>query len=349
MEKKFLKHFFIQVSVLLVLAAAVVIVIDPFFHYHAPISPLKAVVTKAEYQCVGTIEHFEYDSVLLGSSVAENFNNHWFDEAFDCKTVKGIKESGTTADLIYYLKRAYESHEIQNVFYSLDLFALYADTTPTVLAENMPLYLYNDNPFDDVKYVWNKAVIFEHIPYMAAMSLIGDYDEGMSYNWGQYKTFSAVDTVSRYNRLKEQQEMKPQEEYKTLIDENISLIEDQVKAHPETKFYIMYPPYSMLWWDNLYMSGELEQYFYALEESARRLSQHDNVRMNYYQAEEKIMLDLDYYMDNIHFSEDINAWMVEQWSTQEYAMTYENYTEWIDRMRTLVAQIESVHIREYYE
>lgn len=349
MEKKFLKHFFAQTMVLLVLTAAVVIVVDPFFHYHAPISPLKAVVTKAEYQCVGTIEHFEYDSILLGSSVAENFNNRWFDKAFDCKTVKGIKQSGTTADLIYYLNKAYESHEIKNVFYSLDLFALSTDTNPTLLAGNMPMYLYNENSFDDVKYIWNKAVIFEHIPYMAAMSLIGDYDEGMSYNWGQYKTFSATDTVSRYNRLQKKREEKPAHENADLIDVNISLIEEQIKAHPETKFYIMYPPYSMLWWDNLYMSGELEQYFYALEESARRLSQYDHVRINYYQAEESIILDLDNYMDNIHFSEDINAWMVEQWSTQEYALNSENYTEWVKQMRTLVADIEASHIREYYE
>jgi len=220
MEKKFIKHFLIQVSILLALAALLVIVIDPFFHYHAPISPLKAVVTKAEYQCVGTIDHFAYDSILLGSSVAENFNNRWFDEAFGCKTIKGIKESGTTADLIYYLERAYESHEISNVFYSLDLFALCADTEPTMLAENMPLYLYNENPLDDVKYVWNKAVIFEHIPYMAAMSFIGDYDEGMSYNWGQYKTFSAADTVNRYNRPREKQEEKFEEDIKALIDDN---------------------------------------------------------------------------------------------------------------------------------
>ncbi|MBQ7944669.1 MAG: SGNH/GDSL hydrolase family protein [Lachnospiraceae bacterium] len=349
MEKKFLKHFFIQVCVLLALAAAVVIVIDPFFHYHSPVSPLKAVVTKAEYQCVGTIDHFDYDSILLGSSVAENFNNRWFDDCFDCKTVKGIKESGTTADLIYYLERAYESHEIENVFYSLDLFALYADTQPTVLGDGMPLYLYNDNPIDDVKYVWNKTVIFEHIPYMAAMSLIGDYDEGMSYNWGQYKTFSAADTVSRYNRLSEKAEVKSADEYVDLIDENISLIEEQIKAHPETNFYIMYPPYSMLWWDNIYMCGELEQYFYALEESARRLSQYDNVRINYYQAEESIILDLNHYMDNIHFSEAINAWMVEQWNTQEYALTSENYTEYVDKMRILVDEIEAYHIKEYYE
>ena len=49
---------------------------------------LKAVLTKKEYQGIGTIRNFNYDSLLVGSSTAENFNNKWFDEAFDAVTIK---------------------------------------------------------------------------------------------------------------------------------------------------------------------------------------------------------------------------------------------------------------------
>ena len=64
---------------------------------------------------------------MLGSSVAENYNNRWFDEAFGCTTIKGIKSSASTADLLYYLEEAYQDHELQYVFYNLDLFALGAE------------------------------------------------------------------------------------------------------------------------------------------------------------------------------------------------------------------------------
>ena len=96
-------------------AGALVVLVDPFFHYHEPVGSLKAVVTKAEYQCIGTVHNFEYDGIVLGSSVAENYNNRWFDEAFGGTTIKGIKSSAATVDLVYYLKEALASNKIKCV------------------------------------------------------------------------------------------------------------------------------------------------------------------------------------------------------------------------------------------
>ena len=87
MYRKFLKNFTITAAILFIAAAALVLFFDPFFHYHGPAVPLKAVLTKKEYQGIGTIRNFNYDSLLVGSSTAENFNNKWFDEAFDATTI----------------------------------------------------------------------------------------------------------------------------------------------------------------------------------------------------------------------------------------------------------------------
>ena len=73
MIKQFVKRFALFSAILLLLLGGMVIGVDPFFHYHKPIGPLKAVVSKGEYQCVGTVRNFDYDSILLGSSVAENY------------------------------------------------------------------------------------------------------------------------------------------------------------------------------------------------------------------------------------------------------------------------------------
>ena len=105
---------------------------------------MKAVVTKSEYQCIGTIRNFSYDSVLAGSSTAENYNNHWFDEAFSCRTVKAIKSSGTCADLKFlYGGSVCDARSEKNVFYSLDLFALDGDPETNFVNDSMPLYLYD--------------------------------------------------------------------------------------------------------------------------------------------------------------------------------------------------------------
>lgn len=49
--------------------------------------------------------------------------------------------------------------------------------------------------------------------------------------------------------------MKAEEEYKEFVDGNVELLVKRVEQHPDTMFYFFYPPYSMLWWDNMYRSG----------------------------------------------------------------------------------------------
>ena len=348
MKKQFVKTFALFSVGLLLLLGVTVILVDPFFHYHAPIGGLKSVISNGEYQCVGTVENFEYDSIILGSSVAENYNNRWFEEAFGGTTIKGIQRSAETADLLYYLNKAIESNDIKNVYYSLDNTALSADPKKVYPHAGMPLYIHNDNIWDDVQYIWNKDVIFEHIPYMFAMSFVGDYDEGESYNWAQYKTFSKEVTMSNYSRLETVSPMLEEEAYREAIDANLLAIESVVKEHPEITFRFICPPYSMLWWDNAYQAGELEQRLYASKAAAERLLPYENVEMYYFQNMEEVITDLDNYMDAIHFSQEINKNIVDWMAEGKYRLTLDNYEEEIDKMRQLSYKIQDEYIGLYY-
>ena len=341
MYQKFIRRFFLAAAVLLLAAAGLVFVLDPFFHYHEALGPLKAVLTKKEYQVPGTLRNFSYDSVLVGSSTAENFNNRWFDEAFGTQSVKAIKSSGVTAQLDYYVRMAAEERELDFVFYSLDLFALSGDPDTEFPDETMPLYLYDSNPFTDVKYLLNKDVIFEDIPYIIAETFLEDYDEGASYNWAQYHTFSRNDALANYGRPQEIAEERTAEEYRPNIDGNVDLLERMVQENPDTTFYIFYPPYSLLWWDNMIRSGQLEQSLYAARTSMERLLPYDNVRLYYFQNEEDVILDLDLYMDPIHFSEDINHWMVEEMAQDHYRITSENYQQELEKMEQIAERIRT--------
>ncbi len=338
--QKFIRYFLILSALLLFAAAALVAVFDPFYHYHGPVFGLKAVVTKSEYQCIGTIRNFSYDSVLCGSSTAENYNNGWFDELFGARTVKAIKSSGTTADLRFYLEEAFSSHEVKNVFYSLDLFALDGDPDANFVNDSMPLYLYDKNPLNDVRYLWNRDVIFEDIPYLLAMSLTG-YDEGSSYNWWQYKTFSREETLSHYERPEEVLAPLPEEEYAGRVDGNLAHLEELVKEHPDTDFYFFLPPYSVLWWDGMYRNGRLEEYLYARRQAAEGLLPFENVRLLDFQSDEGIVLELDNYMDPIHFSADINHLMAREAADPDspYLITQQNREEALARMEALAQRI----------
>lgn len=347
---RFIRRFVAAAILLLVLAAAAIVLFDPFYHYHGPVFGLKAVVTKSEYQCIGTIRNFDYDSVLCGSSTAENYNNTWFDENFGAKTVKAIKSSGTTADLKYYLDEAFSTHEVKHVFYSLDLFALDGDPETNFVNDSMPLYLFDQNIFNDVKYVLNKDVLFEDIPYMLAMNFAGGYDEGTSYNWWQYKVFSEEETLSHYDRSGEVQPVLQKEEYQRRVDGNLDLIVQMVEAHPETEFIFFLPPYSLLWWDSVNRSGQLNEYLYAREQLLDRLILYENVNVFDFQSEDEIVLNLDNYMDPVHFSADVNHFMVEEAGkgNSAYLVTQENREEMLRRMENLTKKILLEEIDQYF-
>lgn len=347
---KALKQFFLVSAALLLAAGGLVVLLDPFYHYHGPLPGLKAVVTKSEYQCIGTIRTFDYDSVLCGSSTAENYNNRWFDRPFGARTIKAIKSSGTTADLCYYLQEAFDTHELKHVFYSLDLFALDADADTNFVNDDMPLYLYDKNPVNDGKYLWNKDVIFKDIPYLLAMNLAGGYDEGTSYNWWEDKTFSKQEALSHYDRRKTVSAPLPASVYEPKIDANLDLLVRLITAHPETDFSFLLPPYSMLWWDNAYRNGQLQEYLYARRRLMERLAGYENVKIFDFQGEETILLNLDLYMDPIHFSQKINQRMAEEAAKEDsvYLVTEETRETFLLHMEALTERIVTREIKTLF-
>ena len=161
-DRKFLKQFIIRTLVLLTAVIAMVVIFDPFYQYHKPLPGLKAVLTDKEYQCIGTLRTFDYDALIVGSSVCENYTNHWFDTGFGCRTIKAIRSYGATADLCYLLDRAFEEHDLKYVFYNIDPSSLSASTQPTYESTGCPMYLYDRNLFNDYPYLLNKDVIMEN-------------------------------------------------------------------------------------------------------------------------------------------------------------------------------------------
>jgi hypothetical protein len=343
----FIKKLLIIILAIVILIAGTVFVFDPFYHYHKPWLGLKAVLSDKEYQCIGTLRNFDYDALLVGSSVMENNNNAWYDEAYGVKSIKAIRSYGATADLCYLMDAAYENHDIKRVFYNIDPSSLSASAQTTYESTGYPMYLYDSNPFNDVNYLFNKDVLFEKIPYEIANSVIGDYDEGLSYNWAKWKTFGSEMTLGLYHRKADVTPMMDEKVYQSQLDDNIALLTAQVEAHPETEFIFFYPVYSMLWWDGIVRTGERDAYIYNEIQMTKALLGYDNVRIFCFQAMEDIATNLDNYMDSIHFSQDINRWMLDQIIAGEYEMTVDNYVEMIENVRAFSDRVVGEYIVPY--
>lgn len=346
-SKRFIRNFFAGSSILLLLCILAVVLFDPFYQYHKPLKGLKAVLTDKEYQCVGSLKTFDYDSVVAGSSVAENYNNGWFDQGFGCKVIKAVRSYGATADLCFLLDIAFGRQELKYVFYNLDPSALVASPETTYELTGCPMYLYDDNYVNDVEYWLNKGVLMEKIPYLIANSLIGDYDENDSYNWAQWKEFNSDMILGLYIRKPSVSEMKPSDHYEDVLWQNLDLLTSRIKSHPDTVFYIFVPPYSMLWWDNIYREGDTEAYLYNMEQAMKELLSYENVEFYYFQNDREVITDLENYMDILHFSPDINHYICDSMIKGERRVDQENYQEVIADMKTLAYEITEELVKPY--
>ena len=324
---------------------------DPFYQYHAPFVG-EAVLNDRDNQMPGTVRNFEYDSVLMGSSVAENFDTGVIDSAYGCRTLKIIRASGSTADLLYYLEMAQESHDLRNVFWCLDNFALNASTEITLNGGDVPRYPHTKTALDDIPYIYNKEIILQRIPTMLAFSYLGRNTGGNAYNWSEGKEFGAVQAMRVYDRLSVTPEMILQNvdftDEITDIVENLCRIKEQVAGHPQTRYRFLIPPYSMLWWDSACVNGQLEKQIYILERVFAELTGFENAELYFFQNEEDIVCDLGNYMDMVHYSPEINQYMLEQMITGNNRVTADSGEEALADMRRLAEAISQERIFYYY-
>ena len=351
-KRKALKKLIIAMAAELFLVAVAVWIIDPFYQYHAPVLGEGAVLNDRDNQMPGSIRNFQYDSVLVGSSVAENFDSKFLDDAYDCNTLKIIRASGSVADLLYYLEMAQAGHKLENVFWCLDILSMAASTEVTLYGKDVPRYLHTKTVLDDLPYLYNKEILFEKIPAQLVSSRQGINTGGQAYNWSRGKEFSAVQAMRAYDRNAIQEnvviEAKDLTQVRKLLDENIGLLTEQIRSHPEIRYRFLIPPYSLLWWDCAYVNGELEERFTILEEMIPALLAFENVEIYFFPDQEEIVCNLDNYMDMVHYSPDINQFMLERLVAGENRLTGDNMEEIMGNLHEMAEYITTRKIFEYY-
>jgi len=322
---------------------------DPFYQYHKPIFGMDAVLYDRDNQVVGTIRTFDYDMVLLGSSVVENTDSSFLDHGYEGQTLKIIRASGSAADLLYYLQMAHEHQELKRIFWCVDIFALTASEEVTLLGDDIPRYLYTETMLDDIPYLYNKEILFEKIPLMLAYHAQGRNTGGHAYDWSANKEFCASGAMRAYERPAEIRPEADTSEWMANLSVNMQKIAEEVTAHPEVEYIMFFPPYSMMWWDSGYVNGLGEGYFQILEQALPQLLSYENVRVFYFQDQQEIICNLDNYMDIIHFSPDINQYMIQCILDGDCEVTSENAEAVLEHMRQVYTYIITEGIFHYYD
>lgn len=336
MYKKFILKVIVLTIVVFSIIAMWTILVDPFYQYHKPLFGLKPVYNDARYQNPGIAKNIDYDSMLLGSSMTENFRVSQLDQEFGTKTIKLSVPAARTGDYNHVLNKGLDSHNVKTVFLGLDIDSMTAGYDTYFFP--LPEYLYDDNKLNDVNYVLNKNVIIESIKWIN-MNVKGSVpDEDYAHYWSNQYTFSKDAALSQVyweltNKLNEKDDPSYLMNAKENLEKNII---PHIVNHPDTEFYIFFPPYSVLWWDIHISQGTLNNTFDVVEYASRELLKYDNVRLFSFQSVEEVVTNFNNYKDYNHYSAEINEEMIKWMKNDQFRVTNENVDEQINKLKDLV-------------
>ena len=330
---KWIFSVFALVIVFIITLSSVVYIVDPFFQFRAKDNTY---FISVQFCGSGLIKNYDYDTLILGSSMTQNFDMEIFREMHGGKPlligIGGLNLKEKTE----LLNIAYQADRADTYYVCVDLYQYTNDDE-----SHNPQYLLKEDFLSRCRYFLNYEAWFHFIPIdlgmMAADKLGVHLPESIQAarrvdnidNWESYFTFgeeevlnnyyydaygvSDVDTNDLYNQMTQR------------IDTYFDSLQPDKGEH-----ILFFPPYSMLYWASRseeFLSIMLDAKKYYIEKAFE-----SGIKVFDFQTAE-FTADLNYYKDLTHYSGEINDWMTEQFALDEYVLTKDNYMIYLDELQ----------------
>ena len=307
--------------------------IDPFFHYHEPLTDqyfYKLSAPRAQNN--GIVRNFNYEGLITGASTAENFKTSEMDSIFGNKSVKVAYSGGTFKEIGDNVAVALKNNEkIKYVILGLDMIFFFDESDKEKDIAHAQDYLYDDNYLNDIQYLLDGGVV-ERTCSMIVKRIMGKEGGITSFdeytNWMKEYKFG-IKPLNNSN-IKNVEYVHLSDEDKKVISDNINKnMADMAGKYPDVDFYYFITPYSAVWWNEQLNNGNIYRQIEAEEYIIELLLQHDNIHLYSFNNITHITTDLNNYKDNIHYGEWVNSFMLKAMHDGEYKLTKDNYKDYI--------------------
>lgn len=347
------KHWFYgciaTLVVLLLGTAGIVLWIDPYFHYHKPLPFLSYRIYEERYVNDGISRHFDYDAVITGTSMSQNFKTSELDALFGTHAVKEPFSGAGYKELSENLDRMLQyGQQVKMVLMPIDYNDLMRDAD-WQRYEEYPTYLYDQNIFNDARYVWNKSIFYHGVIANVVQTLQAEPTTTMDeYSSWSYETGlkHIMFSYTREDQIPVENPFFTDEDRKK-VERNIgqNLVE-LANRYPDTEFYFYYTPYSICYFDSLSLQNLMEKQFEAQKRATELLLECPNVKLYQFFDREEVICELSYYNDKAHYSAEVNS-MILQWMKEGTGLvTWENYEQ---NLRQQTAFYENYDYDRIYE
>jgi len=306
-------------------------------------------------QALSLIKYWKFDSVIIGTSMLENTSSKEASQYLGGKfiniSLSGSDFSERKVVLDYVLKKK----KIKKVLYSLDNIGI---VDATALQSPFKLenwgYLYDENPWNDVKIYLNKKYLkclFTPKSKRRCMGKKVDFDRPSAWyhlenhanryggidNWFKHsneqidneyrKVLKIIQNIKKNKKIETQTIYTRQKEVKKYLDINLLSL---IKNYPDTEFILVLPPYLRAQYamDAQYNKDRFKIYV----ESIRYLVGQSQVYKNMYiygWGDYDFLDDIRNYKDFEHYKYTINSWMLHKIDKKEGLLRKQNIDDYL--------------------
>lgn len=326
--KRWCMAFAATAALLMLIGGGITAAVDPYFHYHKPLEGLSYRIYEERYQNDGIGKHFDYDAIITGTSMTQNFKTSELGELFGYNAVKLPFAGASYREIGGNLRRALEANPgVGMVVWGLDYNAFFLDAD-LMNYESYPEYLYDNHMLNDVRYLFNKSVLFDAvynnvILYTEKGGRTTSFDE--YNNWDAYYEYGREAVLSQHARQPKQERLPAVRLDPKNLEENVISV---IKENPQTEFYLFFTPYSIVYWDQLSQAGALQNQLTMEAEAVKLLLACENVQLYSFFDEFDMITDLDNYKDSGHYGEDVNSYILKCMSEGSHRLTEGNYGDY---------------------
>ena len=333
-----------------ILMGSVVYIYDPYCYYRIPSDRL--IVNNYRFLNAGLIKNVNYDTAIIGSSMVQNFDMKLFREKLHMSPIKltvgALSIEGV--DVIYSAVKRKGS--ARNIIFCIDIPSLNKEEDALKV---YPLYLYDDDPSNDFRYLYGYETWMRLLPLNLFFSLleksgkklpqfygthdiddIGAWDKDALYG----EQYVLRDYQNNLNQISEQNLHDIDARMKKNADKLIEILLNVGVVENEKMSYIFFfPPYSALMWSQAIRSGYFRPFQSAKQYVVDRLDGRQNVSIFDFQILPEIM-DLNNYKDTTHYSAKINDLMIEHMANGTMKVDRDTIDDNINQLMIMVRSFD---------
>ncbi len=325
MFKNWVRYFFSIVLSILIFIIFFNYLVDPFQHYRKAKLYSFDYSGNQRYLNPGLAKNYDYNSIIIGTSMTENFTLDKTKQFLN-NPIKLSIAGGTAFEIKQILDISLSvDKNVETIILGLDLYS-FLGAVNNVSNGGLPDYLYDDNYFNDYKYLLNLDTFKRSYKLLLAPNNRKDkmyYNYNHMFEWqaNYQKSFTIENVIKNWKnrniKFNHKSDSWDLDHLENSFDNNLLKV---IQENKNINFYIFFPPYSILTYKDWEEKKILETVLLFKRYIYNNLISLKNVKLYDFQIASEVTHNLENYKDITHYSQNINNWMLTEMINDKFLM-----------------------------